>query len=156
MDSNKKLFEYFKGNWKFERELYSSERKIGTAEGKVIFKVNDEDEDIQHKSLRYIEKGELRLEQGKSTTVISKEYEYVLENNDEFSVYFVESNGLKGKFFHKINLINESEADGSHLCEKDLYQAKYKIDNEQNFSITFKVDGPTKDHIYQSHLHRIP
>ncbi|HJD59231.1 MAG TPA: DUF6314 family protein [Rickettsia endosymbiont of Omalisus fontisbellaquei] len=72
----------------------------------------------------------------------NKEYRYILENNNIVK-YFAEA---ENNLFYRLDFIDDSRATGSHLCDKDEYNATYIFINHNSFSLNYKIFGPQKDY----------
>lgn len=113
---------------------------------------------INSDELLYSEKG--ILTSSITQHEIHREYIYTYdENNDQIAKYFSENN-QKTRLFYVLNFTQISdeltEARGSHLCNKDYYQALYQffLHTEKKFNLTYTVNGPKKDYVARSFYHQ--
>ncbi|MEY4463489.1 MAG: hypothetical protein RLZZ81_460 [Pseudomonadota bacterium] len=91
-----------------------------------------------------IYKEELKIHYNDSDHQIlaSKEYRYILED-DNIVKYFAEA---ENNLFYRLDFIDDSRATGSHLCDKDEYNATYIFLNPDSFSLNYKIFGPQKNY----------
>jgi hypothetical protein len=149
----KDIFNSLAGRWDFQRNITEAALAyhiFGSAE----FSLRRKD------VLRYQETGIFEI--NNISHNFFRNYEYVLQTDDNvIPVYFVE-NDHRANLFHAINLdICDEEfiaANAEHLCINDQYKVQYKFfrNNDEKFEIRYEVKGPAKDYvIVTTYLRRI-
>jgi hypothetical protein len=108
-------------------------------------------------SLLYRESGRLVLDNG---TVLDGEnsYIYALRNGD-IEISFTDGPS-RGKQFIDISLPADHPVDfpivsaDRHLCRLDTYEATFRLENPDSFSMTYVVRGPKKGYVSRSAYRR--
>lgn len=131
------IFDMLAGTWSYKRVISN----YGTIDGKSVFALTEPD------VLAYTEKGLLHLTDG-PVLEAHQEYVYRLEDGDRLAVYFRD-----GRFFHEVSLADDGRTGtGDHLCKLDFYQAAYRFEGPEAFTVTYNVKGPKKDYVSETHF----
>lgn len=139
-----KIFNSLEGSWQLERAIPNQ----GLVKGEASFTPYQQ-EVKSGTVLHYEEKGILTLTDKKEFN-FSREYFYHF-NNDQISVFFVEDD-KPGKLFHILKFsqrFKETDlmrASARHHCRDDIYDATYLFQNENQFTLSYRVYGPTKNY----------
>lgn len=132
------VFDMLKGAWSYQRTISD----YGTIDGEAVFALTEPD------VLHYREKGLLQLTDG-PVLEAHQEYVYRLEEDEHLlSVYFRD-----GRLFHHLAFGDDGRtASGDHLCKMDFYQAAYRFNGPEAFTLTYNVKGPKKDYVSETHF----
>ena len=135
-----KIFNSLAGHWQLERRIPNQ----GLVKGQACFSNYKESS-----TLHYQETGILTLEDKKEFN-FSREYFYYYEN-EQISVFFVE-NARPGKLFHTLEFsprfkdADPIRACARHHCRHDIYDATYSFQDDKQFTVSYRVHGPTKNY----------
>nr|WP_294516239.1 DUF6314 family protein [uncultured Rhodopila sp.] len=135
------------GQWAIDRQIEPG----GHFTGRASFTPRSAD------SLLYQESGRLVLDNG---TVLDGEnsYVYALRNGD-IEVSFTDGPS-RGKQFIDISLPADNNvvfpivSADRHLCRLDTYEATFRLENPDRFSVTYVVRGPKKGYVSRSAYRR--
>lgn len=131
------FYQYLLGQWCFYREIAPHGHAQGIAE--FLPMTNKEN------YLYYQEQGQF-FPNNQQHFRMQRDYIYVCEENI-IDIYHARS-GTQGDFFLKLVFeSNTPAAMATHLCVKDLYQAKFSLINTQTFQIDYHVEGPKKNYL---------
>lgn len=131
------IFGMLNGAWSYKRVISN----YGTIDGEAVFTLTEPD------VLQYKEKGRLHLTDGPVLEAL-QEYVYRLEDGDRLSVYFRD-----GRLFHHLSLGDDGRTGGGdHLCKMDFYQAAYRFEGPNAFTLIYNVKGPKKDYVSETHF----
>lgn len=170
-DHRKIIFESFRGTWQIHRKLTSAlpAHPSGTFTGTAIMRQRTPTDDRYDNECHYSENGTFSSIQGSSFTA-SRCYVYrYSEELNEISVWFVKiTASLEADYlFHVVHFDrldepggnvedscskerNGIEANGSHLCNQDLYNARYLFEygnaSVDQWTLRYDVLGPHKDY----------
>ena len=143
MKSTKEIFDSWVGEWKISRRL----GEYGTIEGVAKFS-HDVGEQVLYREdllLTYF-------------SIISKpvyrEYTYFY-NNGEIEKKFHDQTNLNQKFYALIFDDLHLTATGKYICNQDAYLAYYNFFSKNQFSLSYKVEGPNKQYIITSSYIRV-
>ncbi|MCZ6886558.1 MAG: DUF6314 family protein [Rickettsia endosymbiont of Ixodes persulcatus] len=81
----------------------------------------------------------------------NKEYRYVFKNSNITKYFIAPENSL----FYRLDFIDNAKAIGSHLCDKDQYDATYIFLTPDSFTLSYQVLGPQKDYNINTVFNRI-
>lgn len=138
------LYEYLQGTWEFERIIEGH----GTAQGMATFKKHA----VNPQTLNYQESG-IFHNLAQQAFKVHREYIYQFEH-EHIHVYHARC-GEKTDFFFELLLnTEEQQGAGHHLCVQDHYQAFYQFINTHQFQLNFKVNGPKKDFLIETHYRK--
>ena len=129
---------YFRGEWSFKRTVSGQGKIEGTAHFLPL----------THTALQYREKGILLHTSGQQFDTF-RDYIYRFDEG-QIAVYFSEK---PERLLHKL-LIKGNQAKGTHQCDQDSYEALYTFTSPQQFSLTYWVKGPRKDHVIHTLFNR--
>lgn len=144
MKSAKQVFTNLVGCWRIRRVLGS----YGHGEGLAQFTLTPDPFTLNYREdieVKYTAESGLK-QPGVSGTAY-QEYVYLFdEERDKIIKRFVD-----GRHFYELKMNLETlEGEGEHLCEKDLYQAKYKFQDSNHFTLSYDVKGPEKEYVIQT------
>jgi hypothetical protein len=136
MCHNKIIFFSLIGDWQLLRTINQADQ-LFTAKGTTSFtKVDDS-------KLLYQEECTLCMPDSK--LIMTREYFYLYnKDKDQIEKYFSQDQKQTYLFY-----VIDKNHEGSHLCVKDTYKAKYsfeKLDKSNEFTLTYHVKGPTKNY----------
>lgn len=160
MCSAKQLFDILPGIWKITRETLTplnQWQKSGAecirANGFAAFTADAADPNL----LIYSEKVTINsgndINSGLNGLEAKQKYKYRYDTtNSSLTKYFFDDRlfyTLKVDTQHdgqstEASAFNEVVGCGTHLCEKDLYEANYSFCNDQYFELKYTVNGPKK------------
>lgn len=161
MQSTKQIFENLVGIWSIKRVLGN----FGTAVGTAKFTLQNQNEISANKSenqsehsindellvIDYREDLQVNydsdIEPNNVQNTAYKEYVYLYDKTrDKIFKKFT-----NGNLFYELAIDFEKQtAHGDHLCEKDMYKALYTFSGQQNFILTYFVNGPKKDYLIET------
>ncbi|MCP3659441.1 MAG: hypothetical protein GY830_03635 [Bacteroidetes bacterium] len=129
------LFYNLKGQWHLIKNLGD----FGIMEGNACFKL------IEDHILHFRESG-IVIRDDKNQNKVYRDYMYKLDKKtNQILVYFSSNNKINNLFQTLVFDKNFKKAYGSHICNLDFYDSNYEFNNENNFKITYKVNGPKKN-----------
>jgi uncharacterized protein DUF6314 len=139
---------YLLGSWSVERTLWDrSTDARGTFTGVVLFSPNDDG------GLTFHEEGTMRWPTPAGDTFTgpaSRDYIlYPTDSPDAMDMTFPD-----GKPFHRMSFRDEASRD-VHWCDPDTYRVTYDLRGPDGFSYSWDVQGPRKNQILASVLHRL-
>ena len=142
------LRSYLLGGWSVERTLWDrSSDARGTFTGVVRFSPNDDG------GLAFHEEGTMRWPTpagGTFTGPASRDY--ILgptDTSDAMDMTFPD-----GRPFHRMSFRAEASQD-RHWCDPDTYRVTYSFRGPDQFSYSWDVEGPRKNQLLASVLHRL-
>ncbi len=135
-----KHFLRLKGNWKFQRQVNDLDAMSGYAFFEII--------PNQPSCYWYYEEGIYK----NSNQNFFREYIYSLENQD--ILVFLARAKKKLGLLYKLKFISNTQATGEHMCINDHYQALYTFQNESQFTLNIKVDGPRKNDLIETKFNK--
>ena len=138
------LFSYLQGNWNLSRTINDLYQNMsGVMSGRVeLVKRTDID---GNPSLAYREEGELRF--GDYQETVFRFYDFSFPSKRKAVVHFTD-----GRIFHELDL-STGFWEPEHLCEKDMYRGRFRIESRDTWQSNWFISGPTKelvlDNFYQ-------
>ena len=136
------IFNALQGDWQLTRLIAGFGRMTGTARFHAA-SVN---------SLRYREDVSVVSNDG-NVHHAYRDYIYQL-NDNEIDVRFAD-----GQPFHRLAFADgqawPQQATGHHDCAADIYDASYRFDGPDAFSVRWTVKGPRKDYVAQTSYTRL-
>jgi hypothetical protein len=144
----RRVLEMLRGDWTVERLIEPG----GRFSGEASFTQRSAG------SLLYRETGRLVLDNG---TVLDGENSYIYALRDgDIEISFTDGPS-RGKQFIDISLSPEAPVDfpivsaDRHLCRLDTYEATFRLEDPDVFSMTFVVMGPKKSYVSRSAYRRV-
>ena len=132
----RKHFIGLKGKWNFQRRV----NDLDAMSGHALFEILPE----QPSFYWYFEEGIYK----NLNQTFFREYIYCFENADIF-VFLARAKKKLG-LLYKLEFISDIQATGQHLCEKDRYQALYTFQNNKQFKLKVRVNGPRKNDLIET------
>ncbi|WP_375318880.1 DUF6314 family protein [Candidatus Tisiphia endosymbiont of Oplodontha viridula] len=126
----------------------------GTAKGVAYFIEDKERLYSKHPCILYREELDVNYHGNSSKVRALKEYLYSLEQN-KIVKYFVNENNHT--LFYQMHFTSNTpcQAEATHQCNLDIYQASYIFLNEDYFELSYKISGPSKEHTIKTSFVRI-
>jgi Family of unknown function (DUF6314) len=143
------LFKHLQGVWKLKRRLGTQ----GYMQGVARFQTRREG------MLYYQEQGSATFGNGKTFSAY-RAYAYVygqgtIAVHSWNSVHEQPAELLYTLYFQSANTTSQAlVATGTHECVNDVYQAQYTFVSHKHFQLTYRVKGPHKDYVIQTHFSR--
>jgi dimethylaniline monooxygenase (N-oxide forming) len=143
------------GKWSFQRTIRHFNTDVEqNVSGTIHYSLHGPQLD----TVLYREDGVFRLPNGREMDVF-REYEYT-ENHGALEIYFIED-GKRADLFLGLKFQNKMqeywEATSDHLCIKDLYKGTFQVTMDgiaaSKVTITYRVNGPSKDYESVTHLY---
>jgi hypothetical protein len=147
------LFDYFKGNWKLEREMLIPETKevYATAKGDARF-----DPTEAAAALLYGESGKLQMRDAQQQFPFFRHYRYMFTATG-LDIYFqdelTQTFGLYQRYIFQPEQ-HRLRAEEVHVCNKDLYEGGFELAGANHFIHSSVVKGPKKDYVIVTHYTR--
>ena len=134
------LKRYFEGAWTVERTVRDRRAASdGTFRGEATFMPTRE-------GLRYDETG--RLELPGYTDDVSRCYRWIIDDPHRAAILFED-----GRPFHALDLTN-GEDRVRHLCGDDVYDGIYAVEDDGNWQLAWRIEGPRKSLLIESRYTR--
>ncbi|WP_417904900.1 DUF6314 family protein [Candidatus Tisiphia endosymbiont of Micropterix aruncella] len=126
----------------------------GTAKGIAYFIEDKKHIYSPHSRILYREELDVKYYGNTNKVKAFKDYLYSLEQN-KIVKYFVNENN--NGLFYQLHFISNTpfQAEGTHQCNLDLYQANYTFLNKNSFELSYKVLGPNKNYTITTSFTRI-
>ncbi|MEX1013402.1 MAG: DUF6314 family protein [Waddliaceae bacterium] len=128
------IFRALEGKWNFHRTISN----YGIIRGVATFKKSA----IESHLLHYREEGVLKRENGEHFQVY-RDYLYRYKNN-RISVFFPEKTE---RLLHVLEFLDATTAVARHVCSCDVYDATYNFSLEDEFELSYLVNGPSKGYL---------
>ncbi|KAA5536343.1 hypothetical protein F0919_01360 [Taibaiella lutea] len=146
---------YFKGIWQFEREIIFSDssRQYAKANGEATF----EQLTIVGNELNYRENGKVFLENAGRGTSFFRAYKYVV-TDDGLDIYFQDELTQNFNIYQSYIYQSGSHsliARDKHLCNKDIYEGRFLLNDASHFVHTTLIKGPHKDYFITTHFNKL-
>jgi hypothetical protein len=158
-NTSTKVFNLLNGMWAISRKIPGYGQMKGIANFESTLNNNE---------LKYKENGLFIFDNG-NTCEAHREYLYRLnKKNNEIEVYFIENDKNFDRLFHTLEFKNNIEenkissllitqqsqqflsAKALHECSEDTYKIKYEIFKDNQFTIIYTVNGPTKNYVSET------
>ncbi|MES2215346.1 MAG: DUF6314 family protein [Pseudomonadota bacterium] len=138
-DASFNLFNLFNGRWAITRGA------VNNTTNKTFLRAKGE------ARFSFAENNSNRLKYDENLKIIYKDYyspingrqSYVYDYDEDSNV--ITKHFSDGRVFYVLNTL-ENTITGSHICDMDIYKAKYLIINQTNFIASYTVLGPHKDY----------
>ena len=128
----------FVGDWRLTRRISHSDGSVARFEGRAVFAPDPA-------GLRYHESGDLVLPGGQRMT---GERSYLWrEAGAQIAVAFAD-----GRPFH---VIDPADPRAHHSCAPDSYDVRYAFCDWPRWHCVWRVQGPRKDYVMESHYTRL-
>lgn len=144
METLQDVFEYFKGNWTFERHITSLKDGAtkGHASGRAVFTPQE------NGSLNFHEEGELYMS-NQSANPFFQSYLYRIDHKNLVVEWGENSprRTAQSNVYQSYHLSAEGDelTAAPHICGEDIYNSHYHLLDENSFSlVTFIESGDTK------------
>jgi hypothetical protein len=147
MSSAKQVFSLLQGVWRFTRSVVNKaplQEYDGT--GYAVFSLLSGSAN----ELKYHERVILKNLYTKQTVKGYQTYRYLYNSDLDEIIKYLEN----GKLFYKLN-ISGLDCLGYHLCVKDDHKATYHFNNDNKFSLQYKVIGPKNNYSISTEYTRI-
>ncbi|WP_417808017.1 DUF6314 family protein [Thioclava sp.] len=127
----------FAGDWRLTRRISHSDGSVARFEGRAMFTTEDD-------GLRYHETGDLILSSGQR---MAGERSYLWrEQGAQIAVAFDD-----GRPFH---VFDPTDPRADHFCAPDSYVVRYAFGDWPRWQAVWRVQGPRKDYVMESHYAR--
>lgn len=145
---------YFKGSWKFEREIIFSDSRqhYAQAKGEAAFTPS-----LDINELNYKEEGKVTLAHDTKATSFFRSYRYVF-NVDGLDIFFQDELTQNFNLYQSYMYEKQSHsliAKDKHLCNKDVYEGNFLLNDLKHFIHTTLIKGPHKDYFITTHFNKI-
>jgi hypothetical protein len=145
---------YFKGAWQFEREIIFSDSgmQYARAKGEATF----EKSAIIESELTYRENGKIVMRDAGKETTFFRSYRYVFHTG-YLDIFFHDELTQNFSLYQSYTFEKQSHsliAKDKHLCNKDVYEGKFLLNNAHHFIHTTLIKGPHKDYLITTHFNR--
>ncbi|REG82434.1 DUF6314 family protein [Marinomonas pollencensis] len=133
--SAKEVLSYFLGDWKVERTISG----FGDVSGEAHFHRHADNE-------QWLDFQEAMVLPGSEAHKPNAFRRYTYRMTEAgFDIYFSDG-ATDGALFLSFAFTQASLLTSHHLCIKDHYNAKFEFLSEQEFVLSFTVEGPKKDY----------
>lgn len=149
------LITYFKGDWEFEREiiLSATNQHYAKAKGEAAFEMPV----LNETTLQYKESGKMTIGNATQQTSFFRTYKYVV-TNDGLDIYFQDELTQNFNIYQRYIYQSESHsliARDKHLCNKDIYEGRFLLNDASHFVHTTLIKGPHKDYFITTHFSKL-
>jgi hypothetical protein len=146
---------YFKGIWQFEREIIFSDsgRQYAKATGEATFGQSK----VIESELNYREDGKVIVEKAEKATSFFRSYRYVFYTG-HLDIFFQDELTQNFNLYQSYIYEKKSQsliAKDKHLCNKDIYEGRFLLNDTNHFIHTTLIKGPHKDYFITTHFNRI-
>lgn len=145
---------YFKGTWQFDRTIIFSDsgKQYAKAKGEAIF----EQSATVKNELNYRENGKVIVGDSEKGTSFFRRYRYVFHSGN-LDIFFqdelTQNFNLYQSYAYEAQ-IHSLIAKDKHLCNKDIYEGRFLLDDTGHFIHTTLIKGPQKDYFITTHFNR--
>ena len=147
------IFENFRGNWIFEREMNSLQgERQGKGVGIAVFSDGANENEIH-----YHEEGDAVYYPSEAEIPFFRDYRYVLNENN-IALYHA-SGPQNGELYQEYTTNKTAtllSAVAVHVCADDLYKGLYQLTDTVRFTLTTEIKGPLKNSLITTYFQRSP
>jgi len=149
------LATYFKGTWKFEREIIfsGSGQHYAHAAGEAAFTPSLEEAN----ELKYKEAGKVTIAQDTKASAFFRNYRYVF-STEGLDIFFQDELTQNFNLYQSYTYEKQSHsliATDKHFCNKDVYEGNFLLNDPKHFIHTTLIKGPHKDYFITTHFNKI-
>lgn len=132
----KDFFNFLVGNWNIDREIISNiEAENIKAKGYAKFTLAENNEN----HIYYSENLNIFLPANILSHIKAEQkYQYKYQNKKLYK-YFSDN-----RFFCLLDINQNNQASGLHICNKDYYNINYILKEENSFLLIYDISGPLK------------
>lgn len=145
------LFDFFIGQWAFERYIYfkTSGEVYASAYGEASFIP-----EARPAKLLYEERGRLKMVANPTEIPFSRKFSYEFQEG-MMNVFFADGPD-KGVLYQRYiqDQHNRLIPDQTHICSNDIYKGEYHLSGANSFSLNTLIDGPQKDFLIKTSFMR--